>query len=159
MSNSNDEPSKAQGPGKEQTYKVGHKKPPLDSRFTKGHSGNPSGRPKGRTAFSDILLKEFHKSVLAIKNGKPVKITNGEIFAAQLVKAGITKGPQSSALLLNFVLQQEASKAAEAAKHEAKKAVEPEKPFSWTEEQKKLYRELEDEEQKMFGSDPGEPSQ
>ena len=28
-------------------YKVGYKKPPLHTRFQKGQSGNPRGRPKG----------------------------------------------------------------------------------------------------------------
>jgi hypothetical protein len=29
-------------------YAVGHKKPPLHTRFPPGQSGNPKGRPKGR---------------------------------------------------------------------------------------------------------------
>ena len=33
--------------GSDGAYKVGRGKPPLHTRFKKGQSGNPKGRPKG----------------------------------------------------------------------------------------------------------------
>ena len=44
------------------TYDVGYGKPPPHSRFRKGHSGNPSGRPKG-----SLDVKTELKRLLAIK--------------------------------------------------------------------------------------------
>ena len=41
-------------------YKVGYKKPPLHSRFKKGQSGNPRGRPRGAKNFSSVLLSLIH---------------------------------------------------------------------------------------------------
>jgi hypothetical protein len=46
-----DEPTKSAEPipndeGKSTEYKVGYKKPPISTRFKKGQSGNPKGRPK-----------------------------------------------------------------------------------------------------------------
>jgi hypothetical protein len=124
-------------------YKVGNKKPPLHSRFKPGQSGNPRGRPKGRSNFGTTLMKEFYKPVAATINGKPVKKTNEQLFATSLVKDGITKGPQAKALLLKSIAQEEAREAAEA---EARKKAEAQKPaheFEWAEEQEKLIQELE----------------
>ena len=48
-------------------YKVGYGKPPEDTRFKRGRSGNPMGRPKGSRNFATDL-----KEVLEMK----VEITN-----------------------------------------------------------------------------------
>jgi hypothetical protein len=83
--------------------------------------------------------------VSATINGKPVKVTNDKLFAASLVKDGITKGPQSKLQLANRVERAEARWAAEArlaAEAEVRKQPEAEKPFSWTAEQDKMYQEL-----------------
>jgi len=114
MSNSRDEENRATHGGTRTSYAVGNKKPPLHSRFGPGKSGNPSGRPKGRTNFDATLLKEFYKPVSATINGKPIKATNDKLFAASLVKDGITKGPQSKLQLANRVERAEARLAADA---------------------------------------------
>jgi hypothetical protein len=117
-SNSNVEFERRREPGAnvahDKTYTVGNKKPPLHTRFEPGKSGNPSGRPKGRTNFDTTLLKEFYKPVSATINGKPIKVTNDKLFAASLVKDGITKGPQSKLQLANRVERAEAKLAAKA---------------------------------------------
>ena len=37
------------------TYDVGYGKPPVNTRFRKGQSGNPHGRPRGARSASTIL--------------------------------------------------------------------------------------------------------
>ena len=141
MSNESDKADRGTDSAPDAPYKVGNKKPPLHSRFKPGQSGNPSGRRKGRPNFGTTLMKEFDKVMSATINGKPIKVTNRELFARSIVKDAITKGPQSKALMLNVIDQHEAQLAAEA---EARNKVGAQEPanFDWSEEQEKLYREL-----------------
>ena len=59
-------------------------------------------------------MKEFYKQVAVVMDGADTKLGNNELFAKTLVKSGITKGPQSTALLLAQVNKYEAQLAAEA---------------------------------------------
>jgi hypothetical protein len=125
------------------TYRVGNKKPPLHTRFKRGQSGNPRGRPKSRSNFAQMLMEELGRPVPVVRNGKPVKFPNDRLFVTSLVKDAITKGPQDKIVLLKAVQQLEVREAAVAAEA-GKKADQfgPVKEFSWTEEQQKLYEEL-----------------
>jgi hypothetical protein len=56
-----------------QDYKVGYRKPPAHTRFSKGKSGNPGGRPRGLTAgrATALALKEAYRLV-SVKEGDKV---------------------------------------------------------------------------------------
>ncbi len=45
-------------------YEVGYKKPPPQSRFRKGRSGNPKGRPKATKNFKTDLMEELRERIL-----------------------------------------------------------------------------------------------
>jgi hypothetical protein len=55
-------------------YEVGYGKPPKHTRFRKGTSGNPSGRPKKTVGFDDELIREFNSPITVSENGKRRRI-------------------------------------------------------------------------------------
>ena len=51
-------------------YEVGYGKPPKDSQFKKGQSGNPKGRPKGSRNFKTDLQEEMQLQIQVTESGK-----------------------------------------------------------------------------------------
>ena len=47
----------------EPDYEVGYGRPPVATRFSKGQSGNPRGRPKVTKAFGAMLHEALNKKV------------------------------------------------------------------------------------------------
>lgn len=67
----------------DRSYEVGYGKPPAATRFTKGKSGNPRGRPKGsknqvpalnEERLRDIIMEEAYRTVKVKDGNKEVKV-------------------------------------------------------------------------------------
>ena len=56
-------------------YEIGYGKPPKQTQFKPGHSGNKRGRPKGTRNFQTDLKKVLNSKTVVTLDGKPKKIT------------------------------------------------------------------------------------
>jgi len=64
---------------------VGYRSPPEATRFKKGASGNPRGRPKGSLNVSTVLTRTLREKVVVNQNGRRRTVTKLEAALKQLV--------------------------------------------------------------------------
>src|SRR2546421_6463789 len=81
-------------------YEIGYGKPPLHTRFQKGRSGNPNGRPRGRKNMSTLLSDALNGSVIVVENGRRKKITKREAIVTQLVNKSASADLKATQIVL-----------------------------------------------------------
>jgi hypothetical protein len=69
--------------------RVGYGHPPKHSRFVKGQSGNPSGRPKGARSLKTIIEAELNEKVTIVVNGRSRRLTKRELAVKALVSKAL----------------------------------------------------------------------
>jgi hypothetical protein len=85
---------------RDDNYKVGFGKPPKHTRFKKGQSGNPKGRPPGSKDFAKLIDDALEERVLVKENGRSRMITKREALAKLLVNLGISGNVSVTKVLL-----------------------------------------------------------
>ena len=81
---------------------VGYGQPPRRSRFKRGKSGNPRGRPKGSFRPGTILTKALKEKVAVQENGKRKSITKLQAIMKQAVNRATTGDSKAIQQLINL---------------------------------------------------------
>ena len=83
-------------------YEVGYGKPPRHTRFAKGQSGNPRGRPKGSENAARLARRILDEKIVIRENGKRRTITRREAMLKQLANKGVMGDLRSIREVLNL---------------------------------------------------------
>ena len=84
-------------------YEVGYGKPPCQTRFKKGQSGNPKGRTAGTKNLSTLLSEALNEPVIVTENGRHRKITKRQAMITQLVNRSATADFRALKILLDII--------------------------------------------------------
>ena len=84
-------------------YAVGRGRPPLDTRFRPGQSGNPAGRPRNSQNFATVLRRALMAKVSVTENGRCREITKLEVITTQLVNQAAQANMSAMRLLTGLV--------------------------------------------------------
>ena len=85
------------------TYEVGYKKPPRETRFKKGQSGNPKGRPKGSKNFGSQVASTFARKISVHEKGKERRISMAEAILLKLTAKAIAGDMTATRLAISLL--------------------------------------------------------
>ena len=109
-------------PKKPRDYEVGYGKPPVHSRFPKGHSGNPSGRPRGLTLgrAKQLAVKELYRTLRVKEGDKVLRLPAiSAVLRSQIAQAIKGNGPAQRAVFEAFMTIERESAANDAIEQKA----------------------------------------
>jgi N-acetylglucosamine kinase-like BadF-type ATPase len=91
----------------ERDYQVGYGRPPTDTRFKKGQSGNPRGRPKKlHKNFATVFSEALNETVtLTDKAGRRHTVSKRELLAKQVINIAVKGDTKAMHLLLRLMDQ------------------------------------------------------
>ena len=88
---------------KKDNYEVGYGKPPRHTRFAKGQSGNPRGRPSGAKNFTTLLSEALNEPVIVTEHGGRRKVSKRQAIITQLVNRSATADFRAIKILLDIM--------------------------------------------------------
>ena len=103
-------------PDDERDYPVGYGKPPRHTRFVKGQSGNPRGRPPGAKNIKTLLTKALDEVVVVVTDqGGRLKLSKREAIVTQLVNRSAKADFKAIPILMGLLRDSESDSDPQAA--------------------------------------------
>lgn len=82
---------------------VGYGRPPRETQFRPGQSGNPKGRPRGSKNFASVMKKVLTRRIKVTQNGAQRQIPTQEAFAHLLTTRALAGDAKAMSLLLRMI--------------------------------------------------------
>jgi hypothetical protein len=83
-----------------QPQAVGYRNPPKLTRFKKGQTGNPKGRPKGSVSLQQLIRKYLSQRITITVGNRRQTVTKKEAIAMTIVTSGLKSDPRAVATIL-----------------------------------------------------------
>jgi hypothetical protein len=96
-------------------FLVGYGKPPAETRFKPGQSGNPKGRPKGAKNFSTLMEKELAQKVTIKEGERRRRVSKREAMVKQLTNKAASGDHKSIQVVFDYDQKLEARRDAASA--------------------------------------------
>ena len=84
-------------------YDVGYRRPPKETQFIAGESGNPKGRPKGSRPVGAVLQDIIQQKVSVTEGGKTRRLSALEVMLRRLANDAMRSDQRAIKLLLSLV--------------------------------------------------------
>ena len=84
------------------TYDIGYGQPPMRTRFKKGASGNPRGRPKGAHNLATDLQAELDEKISVREGGRQRRLSKQRVLLKALMAKAVQGDVKAAAALLSM---------------------------------------------------------
>jgi len=86
------------------TDNLGYRTPPKATRFVKGRSGNPKGRPKGSHNLETQLRAELQRKITVTEGGRSRTMTRQEALIRRIMASALQGDQKATSLLLRLII-------------------------------------------------------
>ncbi len=84
-------------------YETGYRKPPKETQFKPGQSGNPAGRPKKSRNFMKLLAEELDSKIQVKEHGLERTISKREAIVKNIVNNALKGDPRAQQILFKHI--------------------------------------------------------
>lgn len=84
-------------------YEVGWGKPPIATRFKKGQSGNPKGRPRGTKNLQTDLMEELRETIVVREGDRTVRMSKQRAMIKTVMNKSLKGDPRAIITLIRMM--------------------------------------------------------